>query len=118
MIITDTQIEGIRKEFHELEKALLNLGFDRWTWDYTMAYYDLKYTTSDAEYYLRVPGYVVSGKQLENPKAVLEMKSPIFTRHFHPHGLDNNVEIPAELQDEVSKKIAEVVEALGVSVEA
>lgn len=117
MIFTDAKTKGIRKEFRELEKIMVGLGYDR-TWDYTKAIYDLKLTTHDAEYYLRLPCKVVSAKQLEHPKAILEVDLPIFTRHFFPHGLDHEVEVPAELKEVVQMKIAEIEEALGTTISA
>lgn len=118
MFFTEAKTIGVRMEFRQLEELMIGLEFDRWSWDYTKAVYDLKYQTDDAEYYLRVPAYVVGEKQLEHPKAVLELGVPIFTQHFYPHGLDDEVEVPESLKETVEKKLKEVEEALSAKSEA
>jgi YugN-like family len=112
MIFHETKIKGIKKQFDELEKIMKGLGLVRWSWDYGKAIYDYKYTHEGVDYYLRFGGKVVNDKRLESPKAVLEMGDPVFARHFFPHGLDENAEVPEALIEEVNRKIAEVEKAL------
>lgn len=108
MIFTESQIIGIKQEFRQLEKKLKKLGFSRWTWDLDMVIYDKKYHSNGIDYYLRIPGKVVNEKALEHPQAMVELESPIFARHFFPHGLDNDAEIPEDLSESVESKLAEV----------
>jgi hypothetical protein len=108
MIFADAKTIGIQKEFKEMEQLMEQLGFVRWSWDYNKVTYDYKYTADDIDYYLRIPCRVVNDKQLENPKAVLELYPPVFARHLFPHGLDNDAEIPAALEADVHKKISEL----------
>jgi hypothetical protein len=112
MIFHETKIKGIKKQFSELEKIMKGLGLVRWSWDYGKAIYDYKYTHEGVDYYLRFGGKVVNDKRLESPKAVLEMGDPVFVRHFFPHGLDENAEVPEALKEEVNRKIVEVEKAL------
>lgn len=112
MIFTDSQIKGIKQEFRQLEKNLKKLGFSRWTWDLDMVIYDLKYHSEGIDYYLRIPGRVVNEKELEHPKAMVELESPIFARHFFPRGLDNDAEIPEDLSESIEAKLAEVHKTL------
>jgi hypothetical protein len=112
MILTDVKTKGIRKEFGELEKLMTDLGFIRWSWDYGKATYDLKYTLDGIDYYLRLTGRVVGDKKLEHKKALLELDHPKFVRHFFPHGLDENAEVPEGLKEEVNAKLAALEEAL------
>lgn len=112
MIYKTTSIQGTEKRFHELENIMKLLGFDRWTWDYEKVVYDKKYVIGEHTYYLRVQGNVINDKPLENPKALLQMKDPVFAEHFFPHGLDNEVEVPNELSDEINAVLAKVEKAL------
>lgn len=112
MIFTDSNIKGKKEEFKPLDKLMKKLGFVRWTWDIHMVVYDKKYIAGDAVYHLRVPGKVVNDKHIEHPKALVQLQSPIFARHFFPHGLDNEAEVPAELSEQIEAKLAEVEKAL------
>lgn len=112
MIFQDTKIKGIKKQFGLLEKTMKELGFVRWSWDYGQAIYDLKYTLEGVDYYLRIRGTVIGSKQLEHPKAELELGTPVFARHFFPHGLDDSVEVPEPLKEQIEAKLAEVEKAL------
>lgn len=112
MIFTDTKIQGIKKEFRSLEKIMKKHDFIRWTWDIHKVVYDKKYTSDGVDYYLRIPGKVVNEKQLEHPKALVQLEAPIFARHFFPHGLDNDTEVPEELKEEIQRELTEVQNAL------
>jgi len=112
MIFQDAKTKGIKKEFRQLEALMKDLGFVRWSWDYGKATYDLKYTLDGVDYYLRLRGTVIGDKQLEHPKAVLELGTPVFVRHFFPHGLDDSVEVPEGLKEQVDAKLAELENAL------
>lgn len=112
MIFSDTKVNGIKKEFRSLEKTMKNLGFIRWSWDIHHLVYDRKYTVDGVDYYLRVPGKVVNEKQLEHPKALIELDEPIFARHFFPHGLDNEAEVPEAIHQEIEQKLSELEKAL------
>ena len=112
MIFTDSKIKGKKQEFKPLDKLMKKLGFDRWTWDIHMVVYDKQYYNGEAEYHLRVPGKVINDKQIEHPKALVQLQSPIFSRHFFPHGLDNDVEVPEELREQIEAKLEEVRKAL------
>ncbi|MBD1370956.1 hypothetical protein IC620_01085 [Hazenella sp. IB182357] len=112
MILNEIKTKGIKKEFRETEKVLKSLGFVRWAWDYEKATYDYKYNHDGKEYYLRLRGTVINDKQLEHPKALLELGTPVFARHFFPHGLDDSVEIPKDLLTTVNEKLKEMEAAL------
>lgn len=112
MIYTSTHIQGKKKEFHQLEQSLKSLGFDRWTWDYEKVVYDKKYVVGENTYYLRVQGNVINNKPLENPKSLLELQQPVFVEHFFPHGLDDTVDTPKELADDVDALLKQVEESL------
>jgi hypothetical protein len=112
MIFYDVKTKGIKKEFGEMEKIMKGLGFIRWTWDYEKVIYDLKYTIDHVDYYLRLRADVIGDKQLEHPKALLEIGTPVFVRHFFPHGLDDSVEVPESLIDQINQKLAELEKAL------
>ncbi|SDY28259.1 YugN family protein [Thermoactinomyces sp. DSM 45892] len=112
MFFHDSKTKGVQKDFKDLEAIMSGLGFFRGAWDYTKATYDIKYTVDEVDYYLRLRAVVVNKKQLENPKARLELDIPYFVRHFFPHGMDENSEIPAELTEEVNQKVAELEHAL------
>lgn len=112
MFFHDSKTKGIQKDFKELESIMSGLGFYRGCWDYTKATYDLKYTVDQIDYYLRLRAVVVNDKQLESPKARLQLDVPYFVRHFFPHGLDENAEVPAELTEAVQQKVAELEIAL------
>lgn len=112
MIFTDTKIRGIKKEFRPLEKTMKNLGFVRWTWDFQKVVYDKQYTSGGIDYYLRIPGTVINEKQLEHPKALVQLDAPIFARHFFPHGLDNNAKVPEDLEQKIQQKLIEIQNAL------
>ncbi|WP_124728010.1 YugN family protein [Staphylospora marina] len=113
MIFTDVKTKGIRKEFGELERIMTKkLGFVRWSWDFGKVTYDLKYTLDGVDYYLRLSGRVVNEKRLENKKALVELDHPRFARHFFPHGLDETVEVPEGLSEDVKAKLTELENAL------
>jgi hypothetical protein len=112
MYFNEAKTKGIKKEFGELEKLMKSLGFIRWSWDYDKATYDLKYTLDGVDYFLRLPGKVVGDKQLEHPKALLQLGVPVFVRHFFPHGMDDTVEVPEGLKEQVNEKLAELEKAL------
>ncbi|SFI98676.1 YugN family protein [Thermoflavimicrobium dichotomicum] len=112
MIFHEAKTKGIKKQFKELETIMKQLGFVRWSWDYEKATYDLKYTADGVDYYLRLRGTVVNDKALEHPQAILEMGTPVFVRHFFPHGLDDSVEVPPALESQVKEKLAELEKAL------
>lgn len=112
MYFPNAKTKGIQKEFAELERIMKGLGFVRWSWDYEKVYYDYKYTTDGADYYLRLRADVVGDKYLEHPKALCQVDIPVFVRHFFPHGLDDEAEVPESIQEEVQAKIQEVEKAL------
>jgi hypothetical protein len=112
MMFTDVKFKGVRKEFKDLEKIMLDLGFVRGSWDYDKAIYDYHFSIDGANYYLRVRGDVVGEKQIEHPKALLELDYPVFVQHFFPHGLDYDAAVPVELEEAVKAKLAEVEKAL------
>lgn len=114
MFFHDSKTKGIKQEFKDLETIMLGLGFVRHSWDYNKATYDLKYTLDGVDYYLRLRGVVNNGKSLENPKAELKLDVPYFVRHLFPHGLDETVEIPAELEETVKSKVTELEKALSL----
>jgi hypothetical protein len=115
MMFHEIKTKGIEKEFGQLEKLMKKLGFVRWSWDYHKVTYDLKYTLDGVDYYLRLSGSVINDKSLENPKALLTIGTPVFARHFYPHGLDDAVLVPEGLRAEVHKKLAELEKALNAS---
>jgi hypothetical protein len=115
MIFHHIKTKGIKKKFKELEMIMNSIGFIRWAWDYEKAVYDYKYTINGVDYYLRLHGKVINNYQLENPKAVLELNTPIFVRHYFPHGLDDSVEVPTELQKKVEEKLTELKRDLSCS---
>jgi hypothetical protein len=106
MIFHNSKIQGVKQRFHALEETMLALGFSRWTWDYEKVTYDLLYKLGDREFYLRVPGKVIGEKQLEHPKALIELGTPVWAEHFFPHGLNDEVEVPETLSEEVHAKLA------------
>lgn len=108
MILNDAKTIGVKKEFGELEQLMKGMGFVRWSWDYGKATYDYKMTLDGVDYYLCLRGVVVNNKRLEHPKALLKLEQPYFARHFFPHGLDKEAEVPAGLQDEVNAKLVEL----------
>lgn len=113
MVLEDTGLKGVRKDFGTVDKVAKSLGFDRWAWDYDKAVYDLKLEDEEkgTVYFLRVPAQVVQG-HLENPKATLEFGDPVIGRHLFPHGLDYEVSIPDSLEKTVKEKVAALKEAL------
>jgi hypothetical protein len=115
MMLHAVKTKGVEKEFGPMEKLMKKLGFVRWSWDYHKVTYDLKYTLAGIDYYLRLSGSVINDKSLENPKALLTLGTPVFARHFYPHGLDNDALVPAELQAQVDEKLAELEKALHAS---
>lgn len=112
MIFQETKTKGIQKEFGQLEKLMKQLEFIRWTWDYEKVTYEIKYTVNGVDYYLRLPGTVINNHMLEHPKALIELEHPTFVRHFFPHGLDSDAEVPDELKAQVEAKLAEVEKTL------
>lgn len=112
MILNEAKTKGIKKEFGELEKLMKGLGFVRWSWDYRKATYDYRLSNDGVDYYLRLRGTVINDKALEHSKALLELETPVFVRHFFPHGLDENAEVPEALKDQVNEKLAELEKAL------
>src|SRR5690606_40036292 len=99
MVLEDSGLNGIRKDFGTVDKVVRGLGFDRWAWDYNKAVYDLKLEDQGTVYYLRVPAEAIQGR-LESPKATVELGDPVFGRHLHPHGIDyeRSEEHTSELQ--------------------
>ncbi|MEW9032034.1 MAG: YugN family protein [Planifilum fimeticola] len=113
MVLEDTGLNGIRKDFGTVDKVIRGLGFDRWSWDYDKAVYDLKLIDQEkgTVYYLRVPAEVIQGR-LENPKATVELGTPVFGRHLYPHGVDYEATIPESLEKTVKEKVDALKEAL------
>lgn len=113
MVLDESGLKGIRKDFGTADKAIRGLGFDRWSWDYDKAVYDLKLvdTEKNTVYYLRVPAEVIEGR-LENPKATVEFGDPVFCRHLHPHGVDYDATIPEPLEKTVKEKVEALKKAL------
>lgn len=74
MLLDESGLKGIRKDFGTLDKVIRGLGFDRWSWDYDKAVYDLKLEDPEkgTVYYLRIPAEVIQGR-LENPKTTVEL---------------------------------------------
>jgi hypothetical protein len=112
MVFTKTKIEGIQKEFKELETIMKDLHFLRWTWDYEKVVYDKKYMVGDNTYFLRLRADVVNDIPLEDPKALLELQQPVFAEHFFPHGLDNTVKVPEGLLEEIESILSEIATKL------
>lgn len=113
MVLDNTGLNGIRKDFGTVDKAIRGLGFDRWSWDYDKAVYDLKLRDEETGnvYYLRIPAEVVQGR-LENPKATVELGNPVFAGFHYPHNLDYNAPIPDSLEETVKEKVAALKKAL------
>ncbi len=111
MVLEDSGLNGIRKDFGTVDKVVRGLGFDRWAWDYNKAVYDLKLEDQGTVYYLRVPAEAIQGR-LESPKATVELGDPVFGRHLHPHGIDYEVTIPESLEKTVKEKVEALNEAL------
>ena len=111
MVLEDSGLNGIRKDFGTVDKVVRGLGFDRWAWDYNKAVYDLKLEDQGTVYYLRVPAEAIQGR-LESPKATVELGDPVFGRHLHPHGIDYEVTIPESLEKAVKEKVEALKEAL------
>ncbi|MBO2533546.1 YugN-like family protein [Planifilum fulgidum] len=111
MVLEDSGLNGIRKDFGTVDKVVRGLGFDRWAWDYNKAVYDLKLEDQGTVYYLRVPAEAIQGR-LESPKATVELGDPVFGRHLHPHGIDYEVTIPESLEKTVKEKVEALKEAL------
>jgi hypothetical protein len=112
MIFYDSKTKGIKKEFGKMEKLMKKLGFVRWSWDYERVTYDYKLSANGVNYYLRLSGDVVNDKRLEHPKALLELGTPVFSRHFFPHGLDDTAEVPEELKEKVQQLLNDLEKAL------
>ncbi|MBA4541763.1 MULTISPECIES: YugN family protein [Thermoactinomyces] len=112
MIFNHIKTKGIKKEFGEMEKIMKKLGFVRWSWDYEKVTYDLKYTSDQIDYFLRLRADVINDKRLEHPKALLEIGTPVFVRHFFPHGIDETAEVPESLRQQVNAKLEELEKAL------
>jgi hypothetical protein len=113
VLLDESGLKGIRKDFGTLDKVIRGLGFDRWSWDYDKAVYDLKLEDPEkgTVYYLRIPAEVIQGR-LENPKTTVELGDPVFGRHLHPHGLDYEAAIPEPLEKTVKEKLDALKEAL------
>ncbi|MCS1350147.1 YugN-like family protein [Mechercharimyces sp. CAU 1602] len=113
MIIDDAGIKGIKKSFGELEHSMKSLGFARWSWDYSKAYYDLKLPDDETkvDYYLRIRADVVDGV-LEKKNSTVKLHNPLFVRHFFPHGMDPEAEIPEKMQQTVEEAVSKVKEVL------
>jgi hypothetical protein len=108
MIFQNVKTKGVKRKFKELEEAMTKLGFVRWSWDYEKVTYDQKLHADGVDYYLRLRATVVGPKLLEHPEAVLELGTPVFARHFFPHGLDDSVEVPDALKETIDEKLAEL----------
>lgn len=113
MILDQSGIKGIQKNFADMEQILTEAGFIRWAWDYNKAIYDMKFVDEESgiDYYLRIRANTVKGI-LESPNAVVKLEHPVFARHFFPHGLDYEAAIPENLQSTIDQKLEEIKKKL------
>lgn len=96
MRFEETGIEGNVINFHVLEQMMDEAGLVRggqWDWDRTT--YDFKFENKNngEVYYLRIPGETVKG-DIERADADIRLGIPYVGRHFYPHGVEYDVEIP------------------------
>ncbi|GGA50047.1 hypothetical protein GCM10007416_24000 [Kroppenstedtia guangzhouensis] len=111
MVLEEAGLKGITKPFGEVEKTMNEAGFIRGgAWDYSKASFDLKLSTAENDYYLRIRAHVVQGR-LEKPQAVVKLENPVFYRHIFPHGLEED-SIPEELQGRVDQALTYLNEHL------
>ncbi|RXK18872.1 YugN family protein [Macrococcus sp. DPC7161] len=88
MLFENTGIETIQADQsviqHVMNKHGIILGGH---WDYERVTYDLKYNLKEGIYYLRFPGYAISG-DVGAKDAVLQMMDPYVGKHYYPTGVE------------------------------
>lgn len=114
MEFNEFQIEGKVVQFSLLEDVMREHHMIRGgQWDWERVTYDHKFEfkhTGDV-YYLRVQGVAVEG-EIEQPDAMVQLKTPILGHHYYPHGIEYDETFPEHLVNKCREKLAELEKAL------
>lgn len=107
-------IAGKVVQFSDLEHVMKTLEIIRGgQWDWERVTYDHKFenrSTGDI-HYLRVQGVATKG-EIENPDAVITLKTPILGHYYYPHGIEYDEEMPTVIVDNCNDKLAQLKELL------
>src|SRR5699024_403090 len=94
MELQNTGIEGILIDEKPLSHLMGNHAFIKGEqWDYERITYDYKMGSQEkgVSYYIRIQGRAVEG-DIDRGNAVLELLTPIFGKHYYPHGIEYDEE--------------------------
>lgn len=112
MKIEGTGLEGKEGTLLDFDHATEELGFVRWSWDYSRATYDLKYEDrkTNETYYLRLPVTSIKGEIHDDGSrdSQLQIGTPYIGRYTHPHGLDYEYDFPKHILDHANKTLAKL----------
>ncbi|OAH55730.1 MULTISPECIES: YugN family protein [Bacillaceae] len=91
MLKLQTDLEGKKAYFGDMQDTLKNLGYDLGGhWDYEQGSFDsILWRDGGETIYLRIPFLVVDG-ELENCDASIEFQTPFVIKHVVNTGLDND----------------------------
>lgn len=105
MIVENSGLEGYENTFYAIDPVMKKCGFYP-SWDYHKVSYDIKLKEEGhaPDYYVRIPCKVTG--TVEHPECELVLQSPITFKHYYPHGLNFDAEIPPALMKKAEKILA------------
>lgn len=111
MVMEDSGLEGYENTFDAIDPVMKKLGFYP-SWDYHKIAYDYKLEERGhaPDYYIRIPCKVTG--TVEMPDCELEFRAPVLFKHYYPHGINYDAEIPQNLQKKAAALVEKVKERL------
>lgn len=105
MIIENSGLEGIENTFRAIDPVMKKCGFYP-AWDYHKVSYDIKLEERGHanDYYVRIPCKVRG--TVEHPGCELVLQTPITFKHYYPHGINFDAEVPDYLQKKAKNILA------------
>ncbi len=112
MIFEDSGVEGIHHLFEKIDPMMKKIGFYP-AWDYHKVSYDYKLVDNGhaPDYYLRIPCKVVAGT-VEHPGCEIVLETPVTFKHYYPHGMNFDADVPQDLLKKAEQLLSEVKEKL------
>ncbi|GAK14236.1 YugN family protein [Geomicrobium sp. JCM 19039] len=114
MKLTDYNFPEKELKFGNLLPVMDELGFvHAEQWDYERVMFDYKMLDDrvNATYYLRVPAYAVEG-DIPGEDTIVKLMTPIVGRHYYPHGVEYDEEMPSKVLNKCATKLKGIEEGL------
>lgn len=105
MLLENSGLEGFEHTFYSIDPIMKKCGFYP-AWDYHKVSYDIKLEEKGhaPDFYVRIPCKVEG--TVETPYCKLELQTPITFKHYYPHGINFDAEVPKALQKKANDILA------------